>query len=184
MDVSIEPHRQSTYRRIAEQRQLEHADSIQACLAIDMVVAWRVYHVAKLGRETPDIPCTVFFEEAEWKALLTFITKEPVVDGVPPSLREAMRPVCPLWILRARHAGVNAVQETFRVAPGLIPFRRWPGRNDLGERGAFGDHRRQPLPDGPQHRDVIRQLRVPGDRPVARYDHGIPVDFFEHRFAK
>ncbi len=79
-----------------EQRQLRSADSIQACLAIDMVVAWRVYHLAKLGRETPDMPCTVFFEEAEWKALLTFVTKQPVVDGTPPSLREAMRTVASL----------------------------------------------------------------------------------------
>lgn len=79
-----------------EERQLGNADSIQACLAIDMVVAWRVYHLAKLGRETPDIPCTAFFEESEWKALLTFITKEPVVDGTPPSLREAMRMVASL----------------------------------------------------------------------------------------
>lgn len=79
-----------------EERQLGDADTIQACLAIDMVVAWRVYHLAKLGRETPDIPCTVFFEEAEWKALLTFVTKEPVVEGDPPSLREAMRLVASL----------------------------------------------------------------------------------------
>jgi hypothetical protein len=79
-----------------EERQLGGADTIQACLAIDMVVAWRVYHLAKLGRETPDIPCTVFVEEAEWKALLTFITKTPVVDGAPPRLREAMRMVASL----------------------------------------------------------------------------------------
>ncbi len=60
------------------------------------MVAWRVYHLAKLDRETPDMPCTVFFEEAEWKALLTFVSKEPVVDGTPPRLREAMRTVAGL----------------------------------------------------------------------------------------
>jgi hypothetical protein len=79
-----------------EERQLGSADSIQACLAIDMVVAWRVYHLTKLGRKTPDVPCTVFFEDAEWKALLTFVTEQPVVDGTPPSLREAMRMVASL----------------------------------------------------------------------------------------
>jgi hypothetical protein len=79
-----------------EERQLGSADSIQACLAIDMVVAWRVYHLAKLGRETPDVPCTVFFEDAEWKALLTFVTEQPVVDGPPPSLRDALRMVAGL----------------------------------------------------------------------------------------
>jgi hypothetical protein len=53
-----------------EERQLGHADRIETCLAIDMVVAWRIFHLAKLGRETPAVPCTVFFAEAEWKALV------------------------------------------------------------------------------------------------------------------
>lgn len=79
-----------------EERQLGSADSIQACLAIDLVVAWRVYHLTQLGRETPDVPCTAFFEEAEWKALLTFVTKQPVIDGEPPNLRKAMRMVAGL----------------------------------------------------------------------------------------
>ncbi len=79
-----------------EQRQLGSADRIEACLAIDLVVAWRIFHLAKLGREIPDVPCTVFFEEAEWKALLTYVTKNPVPAAQPPSLREAMRMVASL----------------------------------------------------------------------------------------
>jgi hypothetical protein len=74
-----------------EQRQLGDADSIEACLAIDLVVAWRVYHLTKLGREVPDVPCTVFCEEDEWKALTSFILKRPIVDGVPPTAREYVR---------------------------------------------------------------------------------------------
>jgi hypothetical protein len=48
-----------------EERQLGSADRIEACLAIDMVVAWRIFHLTKLGRETPDVPCTVFFEDTQ-----------------------------------------------------------------------------------------------------------------------
>ena len=44
-----------------EDRRLGEASSLQACLAIDLVVAWRVMHLAKLGRQTPDVPCSVFF---------------------------------------------------------------------------------------------------------------------------
>ncbi len=33
-----------------EQRQLRDADRIEACLAIDWVVAWRIYYLNKLGR--------------------------------------------------------------------------------------------------------------------------------------
>src|SRR4030043_919016 len=34
-----------------EERQLGTADRIETCLAIDMDVAWRIFHLAKLGRE-------------------------------------------------------------------------------------------------------------------------------------
>jgi hypothetical protein len=79
-----------------EERQLGHADRIEACLAIDMVVAWRIFHLTKLGRETPDVPCTVFFEEAEWKALKAYISQNPTVPEQPPTLREAVRMVASL----------------------------------------------------------------------------------------
>jgi hypothetical protein len=79
-----------------EERQLGAADRIEACLAIDMVVAWRVYHLTKLGREVPDVPCTVFFEDAEWIALTAFLTQNPVPPAQPPTLRQAIRMVASL----------------------------------------------------------------------------------------
>ena len=79
-----------------EERQLGDADTIEACLAIDLVVAWRVYHMTKLGREVPDVPCTVFCEEDEWKALASFILQRPIVDGTPPTAREYVRMVASL----------------------------------------------------------------------------------------
>jgi len=74
-----------------ENRQLAGADRLEACLAIDMVVAWRIFHLTKLGRETPDVPCTVFFEEYEWQALVTYVTQRPELPAQPPTLREAVR---------------------------------------------------------------------------------------------
>ena len=79
-----------------EQRQLGQADRIEACLAIDMVVAWRIYYLNKLGREVPQAPCTVYFEESEWKALMVFTTKKPVAPDIPPTLHEAIRLVAGL----------------------------------------------------------------------------------------
>jgi len=73
-----------------EKRQLGSANRLEACLAIDLVVAWRIHHLTKLGRETPDVPCSVYFEEAEWKALATFVTKKPIHGDKPPTLREAI----------------------------------------------------------------------------------------------
>ncbi len=75
------------------ERRLGSADRIEACLAIDMVVAWRIFHLTKLGRETPDVPCTVFFEEAEWKALCSYVRQDHTPPEKPPTLREAIRMV-------------------------------------------------------------------------------------------
>ena len=58
-----------------------------------MVVAWRIYYLTKLGREVPEVPCTVFFEPAEWKALVAYKTKNPIPPSSPPSLRQAVRMV-------------------------------------------------------------------------------------------
>jgi hypothetical protein len=79
-----------------ETRQLAGADRLEACLAIDMVVAWRIYHLTKLGREVPTVPCTVFFEEHEWKALVTYVRQNPQEPTQAPTLREAVRMVAGL----------------------------------------------------------------------------------------
>lgn len=39
-------------------------------MAIDLVVAWRVFWLAKLAREQPQVAASTYFEPDEWKALL------------------------------------------------------------------------------------------------------------------
>jgi hypothetical protein len=85
-----------------ENRQLGSADRLEACLAIDLVVAWRIHHLTKLGRETPDVSCTAYFEEAEWKALTAFVNNKPIPDETPPTLQEALRMVAVLGGFLAR----------------------------------------------------------------------------------
>jgi hypothetical protein len=74
-----------------EDRRLAEAGNLQACLALDMVVAWRILNLTRLGRQTPDLPCTVFFEEDEWKALWAFHTKNPKPPRETPTVGAAMR---------------------------------------------------------------------------------------------
>jgi hypothetical protein len=71
-------------------RQLGTADRLETCLGIDMVVAWRIYHLTMLGRETPEMPCTVFFKDVQWKALCCYVNKTPSPPEKPPSLRKAI----------------------------------------------------------------------------------------------
>ena len=95
-----------------EERQFGQADSIQACLAVDMVIAWRIFHLAKRGRETPDVPCTVFFEDAQWKALVAYKTHNPIPPKNPPLLGEAMRMVASLGGFLGRKCDGNPGTKT------------------------------------------------------------------------
>ena len=52
-----------------EDRQFETSERIKPCIALYMIVAWRVLFVTMLGRECPDLPCTVLFEDDEWKSV-------------------------------------------------------------------------------------------------------------------
>lgn len=98
-----------------EDRQLAQADRLEACLAIDLVVAWRIYHLSKIAREQPDGPCTTYFDEAQWKALLVFTTKNPIPPNEPPSLREATRRVATLGGFLGRKAdGEPGTQTLWR----------------------------------------------------------------------
>ena len=95
-----------------EDRQLGTAKRLENCLAIDMVVAWRIQHLTWLGRETPNMPCTVYFDDATWKALVGFINQTPTVPVIPPTLREAMIMVAKLGGYLNRKADGDPGTET------------------------------------------------------------------------
>jgi len=69
-----------------EESQLETAERFLPYLALCMIVAWRVYYVMMLGRECPDLPCDVAFDEDEWKAVYTVVKNQPPPKK-PPSLK-------------------------------------------------------------------------------------------------
>lgn len=118
-----------------EDRRLGDARSLEACLAIDLVAAWRVMHLARLGRETPQLPCTVFFAEEEWQALCCYHQRTPTPPASPPELGEAMRMVAKLGGFLGRagdgHPGATHlwlgldhlafVTDTFRIFHSACP---------------------------------------------------------------
>lgn len=59
-----------------EDRQFEDADHYLPCLAMYMVIAWRVMYVMMLGRECPDMSCAEVFSEAEWKSVFVVVCQE------------------------------------------------------------------------------------------------------------
>jgi hypothetical protein len=78
-----------------EDRQLHRAESLERCLAIDLVVAWRIFWLVKHGRETPNVLCDLVLAEDEWKALYATVRHvDPPLT--PPTLREAVRMIAAL----------------------------------------------------------------------------------------
>ena len=74
-----------------ENRQLGDRTVWQNCLAVDLVVAWRIEHIKKLARTQPLAPCSIAFEEHEWQALLAFKRPEQPLPATAPNLREITR---------------------------------------------------------------------------------------------
>ncbi len=66
-----------------EKLQLESADRIKPCLAMYMIVAWRVLYTTMLGRECPEMSCEGIFSEAEWKSVWTVQKQEPLPKQAP-----------------------------------------------------------------------------------------------------
>jgi len=86
-----------------EERQLGSAERLEACLGVDLVVAWRVALLTHQAREHPDAPCSVYFSQAQWKALWVRTGAEAIpADADEPTLREAMRRVAQLGGFLAR----------------------------------------------------------------------------------
>lgn len=79
-----------------EERQLCTAERLETCLAIDLVVAWRIYYITKLAREAPGASAELCFEEAEWKAVMVYTTKGKLLPSEPPTLRDMVHRVAGL----------------------------------------------------------------------------------------
>jgi len=76
----------------SEERGLETAERLKKCLVLDMIVAWRVLYLTSVGRDTPDLPCTVISEDYEWRSLYLFVhKKEARVPKTTPTIRDVTR---------------------------------------------------------------------------------------------
>ena len=53
-----------------EEIQFKTQEALIRCLTVYLIVAWRILYLTHLGRQCPDLPCGIIFEEAEWKSAL------------------------------------------------------------------------------------------------------------------
>ena len=78
--------------RIGGSRTLER---LLPCLAVYLIVAWRVLFLCRLGRSCPEMSCEAVFEPAEWKSVYVVVRREPP-PKVAPKLQEMIRLVAQL----------------------------------------------------------------------------------------
>lgn len=73
-----------------EELQLEQREHLLPCLAVYMIIAWRILFLTHLGRQCPDISCEVVFDKVEWKAayIVAMRSKPP---KRPPTLNEMIK---------------------------------------------------------------------------------------------
>ena len=78
-----------------EESQLETAERFLPYLALCLIVAWRVHYVTMLGRECPDMPCDVAFDDDEWRSVYS-VVKGEAPPAEPPSMETMVKMVASL----------------------------------------------------------------------------------------
>lgn len=78
-----------------EKLQLEKAERLKPCLAVYLMVAWRVMQLTMLSRTQPKMRCTEVLEEAEWQAVWAMVKRTPVPKR-PPTLAVMMELIAQL----------------------------------------------------------------------------------------
>jgi hypothetical protein len=59
-----------------EKLQLETTDRLMACVAVYLIVAWRVLYLVRLGRECPDMKCDAVLMPDEWQSVWRVVKGE------------------------------------------------------------------------------------------------------------
>ena len=74
----------------AEEVQLRTFDKIQTMLYIFSIVALYIMAITYTARVIPELPCTVFFDEDEWKYLYRIVKKTKIPPDKPYSMEKAV----------------------------------------------------------------------------------------------
>jgi len=95
-----------------EKIQMETPERVQACIALYIIIAWRILMMTMLCRVNPEAPCTIVFTDAEWKSVMTVQTRK-LVHTSPPSLLEMVKRVASFGSYQNRkgdgYPGISAI---------------------------------------------------------------------------
>ena len=106
-----------------EDCRLQTADRLIPYLALSSIIAWRLFWMTHLNRQSPDIPCTAFLAEHEWRALYASTHKTIFPPKNVPTVRQAVH-----WI--AQLGGFLARKGDAQPGPTVL-WRGWHRLHDI-----------------------------------------------------
>src|SRR5690349_21496723 len=89
-----------------EELQFDTFKGTSNCIAFYMIVAWRILYLTMLGRNCPDIDCSVVFEVNEWQSVYAIATKK-TPPKEPPKLNEIILMIAKLGGFLGRKSDGN-----------------------------------------------------------------------------
>ena len=106
-----------------EELRLETDSRLLNCIAIYLIVAWRIHVITMQSREWPDLCCEILFSEKEWKTIY-LMQKKHKPPKEPPTLREISRMLAQLGGFLARKGdgepGVKNIWRGYRVLQNYV----------------------------------------------------------------
>lgn len=79
-----------------EKRLFEQLPHVLNCLAVCLIIAWRVMYLCRIGGECPDLCCEVVFCPSEWKSVYSAIHYRKPLPKKPPRLQDMIDMVASL----------------------------------------------------------------------------------------
>lgn len=73
-----------------EERSLRTADRLYPMFALFFIIAWRINYLSRVSKSNPELPCTLFFSEKEWKAAYAAINKTVHPPSTTPTIQEML----------------------------------------------------------------------------------------------
>jgi hypothetical protein len=128
-----------------ESRQLGDRTVWENCLAIDLVVAWRIEHIKKLSRQSPQAPCTVAFDEDEWQALFVLRNPSQPLPSIAPTMHEMTRWTAELGgFLGGKNDNPGSttlgrgLQHLHDIVTGLLLAEQFHSKRPFPSQGGYG----------------------------------------------
>jgi hypothetical protein len=110
-----------------EYREFKTAEQLKRVLTFDLIMAWRILALIKLGRAVPNVPADLLYTADELKVLLAAVKKKPPGLGRKVTLQQANRMAAQLggWLARKGDGepGVEVLQAGLRRLHDMV--RGW-----------------------------------------------------------